>query len=769
MPRSREKQQVETLFELEQEPEAPREEAVSVTPGLFARIALNRPVRRQFTYGVPDAFAETIAPGCRVVVPFGSRRQIGMVVELERTTDLPSRKLKHIAAVLDSEPVVDEGLLGLTRWMAERYACSWGEALAAVLPAPLKRGTGSRKVARISLVRPLSATELEELAERFPKQHRIVRTLAEIGEPVDMVDLLRRLQLSDSPAKTLRKKGLVRVDYVDIPRDVLSAGFTHRTRPEQLSRDQERALAAIRAPLAAREHRTFCLQGVTGSGKTEVYLRVIEEALAQGRAAIVLVPEIALTPQTVAWFRSRFGDVCVMHSRMTDAERMASWNRLARGEVHVAVGARSAIFAPVKNLGVVVVDEEHEPSFKQENSPRYHARDVAVERARRSGAVCILGSATPSLETYYRAAKKEYEHVLLPKRVGGGATPTVHVVDTNLEKERGRSPLFSRLLSQLLTETLKAGEQTILFLNRRGFVSILWCPGCEKKVGCHQCSSSLTYHKKIDRLVCHTCCEERARPTACPTCTRPGLRLLGVGSERVEVELAKLWPEARVKRMDSDTMRRREDYENTLAAFERHEIDVLVGTQMIAKGLDFPRVTLVGIVSADHSLQMSDFRSSERTFQLIAQVAGRAGRSSLPGRIVVQTRAPREPAIVLAAAGDFDAFARYELLQRKEAGYPPFQRLLRVIFEDVEEERVKQESEQLADALRAQTFSRALRVLGPGVAPLALVRNRHRHHFLVKLPPDDPAFPDVVAWLADQAAGKARPQVKIDVDPMSVM
>jgi len=513
------------------------------------------------------------------------------------------------------------------------------------------------------------------------------------------------------------------------------------------------------------------LQGVTGSGKTELYLRSAAWCLRQSLGAIVLVPEIALTPQTVGWFRARFGAVSVLHSRMGDAQRLSEWRRVQSGAARVVVGARSAVFAPVRDLGVVVVDEEHEPSFKQESVPRYHAREVAVERARAAGAVCLLGSATPSLEAWRRGQTGVYEVLSLPERVGGGAPCSVQVVDMRLDAESAReAPLFSRVLRAFLGETLARREQAILFLNRRGYVPVLWCPGCQSTLRCTSCATALTFHRRIQRLVCHTCCRERDMPGACPTCSRPGLRQLGVGSERVEADLRRLFPEARVRRMDSDTMRRRQDYEECLGAFERHEVDVLVGTQMIAKGLDFPRVTLVGIVAADLALDLPDFRASERTFQLIAQVAGRAGRGALPGRVVVQTRLPDQAAVRFGARADYRGFVEVELAHRKAELYPPAGRLIRVLFEDKEEARVAEGARRCAEELGAGlALVERVELKGPMPAPVALLRGRYRHHLLVTLPLADARFEQAVERLLDFAEREARPAVKIDVDPMALL
>ncbi|MEW6073339.1 MAG: primosomal protein N' [Planctomycetota bacterium] len=743
---------------------------IPAEPRIYAQVAVHRPLGGELTYAVSGALAPRAVPGARVAVPLGRAREVGVVVAVTAASDVPPRKLRPILDVLDPEPIVGPDLLDLTRWIATRYACSWGEALAAVLPAPLKREAGVRHVLVLRVAAGVGEGELAALEERSPKQHRILRTLLEMGGEGELRDVLGRLRLSDSPARTLARHGLVTIERIEARSDALGGTSEDRPRPACLSAAQAAAVAEIHAHLDAGRPGAFLLEGVTGSGKTEVYLRAIERAIARGRGAIVLVPEIALTPQTVGWFRARFGTVAVLHSRMTDAQRLAMWTSVRRGEARVVVGARSALFAPVADLGVVVVDEEHEPSFKQESVPRYHARDVALERARRAGAVCILGSATPSLESWHAARAGLLRHLRLPERVGGGCAPAVHVVDMRLEAGGdGGPPLFSRLLRTLLGETVEAGEQAILFLNRRGFIPVLYCPGCRTTVRCRQCAVSLTYHRRLARLVCHSCCEEMRLPPVCPTCTRPGLRFLGAGSERVEAALAELLPGAAVRRMDSDTMRKREDYETTLESFGRREIDVLVGTQMIAKGLDFPRVTLVGVLAADQALHLPDFRAAERTYQLIAQVAGRAGRAALPGRIVVQTVAPDHPAIRRAAHADYEGFARAEDALRRELGYPPHGRLIRVVVEDREEARAAATGEELAVRLRERFASTSLQVLGPAPAPISLVRGRHRRHVVLKTPLEDRVLDEARDCLLALAAPVRRPRVTIDVDPVSLL
>lgn len=742
--------------------------AAASGPACFAQVALNRPIDGDFTYRVPSPLLERVRVGVRVAVPFGKLREIGVVTAIAPSTHVAAVRLREIERVLDEHSPVGVEMLDLARWIGVRYACSFGEALHAMLPAALKREGGRRRTRMLALARAIAADELEALARGHEKQHRLLRTLIEVGGSIEAADLLRRLNLSEAPVKSLVEKGMARIEWREGGVDVLETAVADRPRPARLSDEQAAAVEALCAAVEARKPAAFLLEGVTGSGKTEVYLSVIERALSMGRGAIVLVPEIALTPQTVGWFRSRFGSVAVLHSRMGDVERARVWQRVARRELRVVVGARSAIFAPMPDLGVVVVDEEHEPSFKQGSVPRYHARDVAVEVARARGAVAILGSATPSLESWDAARAGRIGHLRLRSRVESRPLPPVEIVDLRNEGARG-SRLFSKRLAHLLGEGLARKEQSILFQNRRGFAPVLWCPGCKRTLRCQSCDVALTWHQRISRLVCHVCCEERARPRACPQCSATGLRYLGAGSERIEDELVKQFPSARVLRMDSDTMRRREDYEEALARFARGEIDVLVGTQMIAKGLDFPRVSLVGVIDADVGLHLPDFRAAERTFQLIAQVAGRAGRGSVPGRIVVQTNAPEHPAIARAAHHDFSGFVAEEDALRRELGYPPHGRLVRVLVEDEDGSRAAASADAIAAGLTREFAPLGLAVLGPAPAPIALARGRHRHHLMLKAGLSEPWLDEALSRLRALAAAQTRSKVAIDVDPVSLL
>jgi primosomal protein N' (replication factor Y) len=508
------------------------------------------------------------------------------------------------------------------------------------------------------------------------------------------------------------------------------------------------------------------IHGVTGSGKTEVYLRAIERVVAAGRQAIVLVPEIALTPQTVSRFKARFPRIAVLHSVLTEADRAAQWRATRSGEADVIIGARSAIFAPTRALGLVVVDEEHEGAYKQENAPRYHAREVAIERARREGAGVVLGSATPSLESLHRARSGEFRLARLPYRIERREMPEIEVVDMIAERaELKRYPILSRRLSGLMAESLGRGEQVILFLNRRGFVTQISCPRCHWVFRCRRCDVALTYHRQDERGLCHYCYEARPVPETCPDCTVGGLLHLGIGTERIEDEVKSRFPDRVVARMDSDAMKTKKDYRESLTNLWSGKMDILIGTQMIAKGLDVPNVTLVGVVNADTAFHVPDFRAAERTFQLITQVAGRAGRGPRGGRVVVQSFNPNHYSITSAAAYDFDGFVARELEMRKELGYPPFAQLVRIVVQGTNEKRTREAAERFATKLRP-SLDGSSQLLGPAPAPLYRLKGRWRMHLLVKTP-DASALRERLMHLAGAVS---RPlQAIVDVDPVGMM
>ncbi|MEZ6037531.1 MAG: primosomal protein N' [Planctomycetota bacterium] len=731
------------------------------------QVALNLPLRREFTYVLPDGI--TASPGNRVRVNFHGRKLGGVVTAVSDTTDLPIAKIKPIEDVLDTELSLPPSLLELARRMASTYGCSLGEALDATLPSIAKR-RGQRRIPHLELKAPrdLAVRAVDELEEKHQAQSRVLRTVLEFGGPMAILDVRRRTNTSDSPWQTLVKHGLLKRVMIQEELEELKPAIEEAAVRHVLNQHQQAAVDKVAEKIAAREHRTFLLHGVTGSGKTEVYLRILEEVHKLGRSAIVLVPEISLTPQTVGRFASRFPDVAVLHSGLTDAERARQWQRLLQGKAKVAVGARSALFAPVRDLGLIVVDEEHETSFKQDSTPRYHAREMAIVRGEIEKAVVVLGSATPTLESIGKARRGIYELLTLPQRAGAGRLPRILVQDLRGEPKeiRKQGVVLSRTLLVMMEERLKAKDQVLLFLNRRGFAPVLLCPGCGEAVKCESCSVSMTWHSRRGRLVCHWCCAEKRRPEICATCQHAGMFELGVGTERLEQVVKDRFPDAIVARMDADTMAERGAHERVLGSFRKRHIDVLIGTQMIAKGLDFPDVTLVGVVSADTGLFVPDYRAAERTFQLLHQVAGRAGRGDKAGTVVIQTYCPDNYAVEAAAKNDYDSFVQQELVFRKITGYPPFARLLRVLAEGRHERDAQQILRQACEPLRGIPD---VEVLGPAPAVIAKVKDHWRWHMLVKCFKPESFEQAMAAVGTVEDLGTRTCRVTLDVDPSSLM
>ena len=537
-----------------------------------------------------------------------------------------------------------------------------------------------------------------------------------------------------------------------------------RTTPLTLTAAQQRAFETIREAIRAERHQVFLLHGVTGSGKTEVYLQAIQEVFAAGKDSILLVPEISLTPQTIERFRGRFGHeaVAVLHSRMLESHRLMHWQRIRSGQARVVIGARSAVFAPVRRLGLIVVDEEHEPSYKQADAPRYHARQAAILRAGQAGAPVLLGSATPALESYNDALRGRAILLELPERIDRIPMPEVTIVD--MRRQTGRRRLFSERLTEAIKQTLKKGEQGILFLNRRGFATVIQCGRCGQTAVCPACDHALTYHSGRQKLVCHPCHRLEPVPTLCPKCRGDYVRFRGMGTERVESELIRLFPGARISRMDTDATQARASHDRILKAFGRHEIDLLVGTQMIAKGLDFPRVTLVGVINADTALNLPDFRSAERTFQLLTQVGGRAGRAQLPGQVVIQTHTPHHPAILAAQAHDFKTFYLKEIVVRKEVGLPPFTALVHWTVKSLSATKAEAQAQTLAEQLR-ETMPETVRLLGPAPAPIPRLRRQSLWQIALTAPK-----PEILEAFLSGFLEKHRPTKGVrwivDVDPL---
>lgn len=691
-----------------------------------AKVVVDAVADREFDYAVPPELLDTVGVGSRVEVPFGRRLALGYVVALMDRSEFPA--LKPIRAVVGRTPLLTEATLRLARWVADYYCASLAEALQTALPAPVRgRRAAFKTEFWVHLVEPLAPSVRLTRRER-----EIVEYLGNIGES-ERSALLRALGMKASPLGTLLRKGVVAQTERVVDRSPVPHRTVLPTCPPPLSGEQAVALQRIHRALDGQGPRVVLLYGVTGSGKTEIYLQVMERVLREGAGSIVLVPEIALTPQTVDRFVARFGDqVAVLHSHLSSGSRHDEWHRVREGRARVVIGARSAVFAPVPRLGLVVVDEEHEPTYKQEEAPRYHARDVAVMRAHQEGAVVILGSATPSLESWRNAATGKYAVATLRARVDGCRLPVIRVIDMRIETERrGRGSVFSEELVTALRLRLDRGEQSMLFLNRRGYATSLLCPRCGFVSQCRQCSVAHTYHRTDERLRCHVCGGSAAVPHRCPGCGDPAFRLAGLGTQRVEAVLRRLFPQAAIARMDSDSMTAREAYDRTLAAFRCGKTQILIGTQMIAKGLHFPNVTLVGVIHADLSLHVPDFRAAERTFQLLAQVAGRAGRGELPGEVLIQTYTPHHPAIQSVLRLDYEGFAEAELAARRDLLYPPFARLACLTLKGRSDRRV----EFFARALRAGLRKHApagLRIAEPCPAPLFRAKGYYRFQILLR-------------------------------------
>jgi primosomal protein N' (replication factor Y) len=709
------------------------EPAPEVASGRFADVVYDRPLDQAFTYAVGDHLRDRVAVGKRVRAPFGrgDKAAVGYCVRLSE--DAPPRAVKELVDVLDDQPLLTDNLLRLTRWMADYYLCGWGQVLNAVVPAGARDRAGTRN---LSFVEAVPDADLPDpVPEITAKQAAVLELLRKAGKPVELRQLTRQARCGSGPMEALVLKGLVRRAVRRVEHFTDTQGEGEPAGPITLNEDQQRAWEALGPALRRGGFHAFLLHGVTGSGKTEIYLRAIEEVVRQGKEVLVLVPEISLTPQTIQRFRGRCGEVAVLHSHLGNAERGGHWRRVAAGQVQVIVGARSAVFAPARRLGLIVIDEEHESTFKQETTPRYHGRDVAVMRARLEDVPIVLGSATPSLESWHNAQRGQYTLLTLPQRVEARPLPQVGLIDLRREgPRRGPPGALSEGLEQAMREALKAGGQVMLLLNRRGFSTHVHCPSCGHVEACRFCDLALTYHKQRDVMLCHYCGYEQEPLRNCPLCGQSAVRYQGLGTEKLQAEIEQRFPGFVVRRMDSDTMRRPGSHGRTLADFRNGLIHILLGTQMIAKGLDFPNVTLVGVVNADVGLHVPDFRSAERTFQLLSQVAGRTGRGPRGGRVLVQTFTPDHPSIALAATHDYAAFVAGELNHRRAHHYPPYQRLARLIVRSRDQEAAAAFAERLAGAFQAALPAASegsppeVRLLGPAEAPVFRLKGYFRFH-----------------------------------------
>jgi primosomal protein N' (replication factor Y) len=750
------------------EPEPARWERDEESDRLFAEVVFNRPIDEVFVYEVPYPLRDRLAVGKRVVAPFGrgDERMTGYCIGL---SDRSGRtRLKTLLEVVDDDSLLTPLMLDLARWIARHYCCAQGQALDAVLPASVKAGVGMREVTRLS-IDPGVRAQLPDL-KLAPKQRRALEVLAESDEGMTASELARLAGCTLGPIRALERRNLVLATRHTVAPDELESLPPEPAEHLDLNHDQSQVLDRVISHLDSGGFHPMVLFGVTGSGKTEVYMRAIERVVARGGEAIVLVPEISLTPQTIRRFQSRFRDVAVLHSHLADAERHAQWRRIANGQSQVVVGARSAVFAPTRRLGLIVIDEEHEASFKQDTTPRYHARDVAWQRAQLEGVPLLLGSATPSLETWHRAQTGRCELLELPQRVLSRPLPDVKLIDLRHEISRDRRGAITVPLGIAMRQAVEQGGQVILLLNRRGFSTHIFCVKCGHVEKCRRCDIALVYHRDRSAAICHSCDWETPPPPRCSKCKDTTINFRGIGTERLEQEVRAKFPGVSCQRMDTDSMRGRGSHERVLSAFRSGDVRILLGTQMIAKGLDFPGVTLVGVINADTALHLPDFRAAERTFQLVAQVAGRTGRGERGGRVLVQTFSPEHPAIQAAAHHDFLSFAASELPQREQHGYPPFHQMTRIIVRS-RQQRVAQETiDELAKNLAsaARQWNASVRVLGPAPAPVTRVKSYFRFHLQMHGPPDSPLDQVLRAAITATRFPKLA-EMAVDVDPLSML
>lgn len=703
---------------------------------MFAKLIVDiahAAVDRAFTYRIPEGL--DVRPGHHVLIPFGqgNHTKEGFVLSISEESGLEDGvALKDVLSCVEPYTVLLPEQIELAEWMQEAYHCLLVDALRLMIPAQLRGGRIHEKRERIVYL----ADPAANFSSKSHIQTDVVDLLKKAGQPMSVTDIKAFLPGSSPAIAALLKK-----------RVLSENSFTVFRRPEysvraenapKLTFEQAMALAEVNA---LSPGQTALLYGVTGSGKTEVYLRCIEECLNAGKGAIVLVPEIALTPQTVGRFAARFGDrIAVLHSRLSPGERFDEWRRIRLGKAPIVIGARSAVFAPVEELGLIIIDEEHEGSYQSEITPRYHALDIARRRVRMNGGKLLLGSATPSLLSYYRALSGSYRLIELKHRVGGRPLPTVSIADMRAEFLEGNNGIFSSLLLSKLEACLKGGHQAMLFLNRRGYSTFVSCRACGYVLTCDNCDISMTYHKAQNAVRCHYCGAKKPLPKVCPNCGKPFIKYFGIGTEQVEEQIQQWFPGTETIRMDADTVTRRDAYDQILSAFGRGEAQILIGTQMIAKGHDFPNVTLVGVIAADTTLRFPDYRSGERTFQLLTQVSGRAGRDKDPGEVVMQTYVPDHPVLKFARVQDYPGFYQYEIAQRKKCLYPPFSLFIRLLLSGENEDALIERGKEYAKALEAD-LKAALGADGQGdlllllaaPAPIARIAGQSRYQILVKL------------------------------------
>ena len=824
----------------------PFSESTETDKPVYVVVALPVPVRKNFTYRLPESFSRLVKRGARLLVPFGNRTLTGYAVgfmdRLVGELELDPSAVRDAAELVDPEPLISEEILQLAEWASDYYLASLGEMLKASLPAGINTTVeqiaaatskghlelsinASQRALRWKILSRIATEEevpVAEIAREFgdtgtkrairelaadglittrqrmapatvkPKRRKTVKlvSLPNGGKPltepqtkvVDTLnahsgemlysDLLEQADVGASPINTLARRGIVEIGVQEIFRDPLRTAELPNATDLTLNPDQAQVFEKISAALEEGEFRTFLLHGVTGSGKTEIYIRAMRQALALGKGAIMLVPEIALTPIFSRRLRQVFGEaVAILHSNLSAGERYDEWRRIHSGSARVVIGTRSAIFAPVADLGLIIIDEEHDTSYRQSESPFYSARDLAVMRANGNGGVVVLGSATPSLESFHNARSGKYTYLHLKNRIGGRPMATAELVDMReVFKRAGKDVVVSDYLLRAIDETHAKGEQSIILLNRRGFSSFVLCRSCGESLRCVNCDITLTYHRREGRIVCHYCNYTVPVPRECPFCESDFLYFIGQGTEQLEDILARRFPDLRIERIDRDTMKRKGEIDRKLMSFDRGEIDMLVGTQMLAKGHDFHNVTLVGVISVDIGLGLPDFRAAERTFQLLTQVAGRAGRGDLPGRVLIQTYHPEHYALRYAIEQEYERFYEHEVRFRERMGYPPFMALALVLIRHPDLAKASRYAKIFRDSLDNENDDGSCRILGPAAASIARLKGEHRIHIILKSP-NRKGLKNLLSAAVARAevSGCDLRAINIEVDPVSMI
>ena len=723
---------------------------------MYAQVIIEisaKAVDKMFTYKIPKSLQEKVKIGARVKVPFAHQILEGFVLKIVKETDA-NYEIKEIQELIDEQPILNAEMLKLGYKISEKTLCTLISAYQAMLPKALKAKAGTNIKIKEAKYIVLSQTE-KEIKEyintcRYNGQITILKELLKEKE--------KRINKIDSSIKTLIKKNLISIEL----REEYRLKYQTKSKDKKIKLNTEQQYIVNRVLNHQNQSKTYLLYGVTGSGKTEVYMNMIEGVIKEGKSAIVLVPEISLTPQIVERFISRFGeDVAILHSGLNDGEKYDEYRKIINHQVHIVVGARSAIFAPIQSLGIIIIDEEHSATYKQENHPRYHARDIAIMRSKYHNCPVVLGSATPSLESMARAGNKIYELLTLTKRAGCGTLPKVHIVDMKEEIKKSNF-IFSELLDKKIKEKLSKKEQIILLLNRRGYSSIESCNNCGEVMKCPNCDISLTYHKTSDMLRCHYCGYATKKYIECPKCHSNDLKDYGLGTQKLEEELAKKY-HARIVRMDMDTTARKGTHQKIIEDFEREKYDILVGTQMIAKGLDFPKVTLVGVINADASLNIPDFRSSERTFQLLCQVSGRAGRAELKGEVVIQTYNPNHYSILYSKYHDYINFYKEEMKIRKRLNYSPYYYIILVKISTKDYEKSFEEANIIGEYLR-KNLNPTTYVLGPAMASVFRIDNVYYQQCIIKYK-HDTKLKETLLKLDEHYKMNNKVKVEIDIDP----